>query len=647
VSIERNNKGKLNRSKHGVWHARIEITQLPAIPSDMDNSHTNESNAKYILSWLVNFFQDRTVYGLEVTLHRKEFRWIFFLRTDTEKEAYLKGTTFLMHLEDNYPGLTGTLSVAEYSSLEPPDKRQLYELRFPERYHQNSPDIKYNILRKIITLFHKNPGHKIQFYIIWQKIRRVLEPYDVKFFIKLVPNNSLISEKVEIYRLLGQLRYLTMHIKNTYGTRAEIVKISPSYWDLIMNLEVFSKNPQKKQRFYRENFDFYFLPELPLEKSKFLKDENISFSLDMGNTDQKILLGKYVKNSVVSENLKYLSKEDFTHSALIAGQPETGKTRFLGHLTKEFSMNAPEIGILIINTVKGKQEHLYHTNRIIKYGKEDFWVPYYVEGEYVDKSLQETADYIVASLGLKEPVNKIMLNVMKAYIKNKGDLPLSIAELFKGLRKWFQEHKYHKEYQTNILMAIENRVLSLLSDPLVEHTVNLSESEQIPRWFTEWENGKKIYLDLSSADLYIKRLISNAIFQLVRTLTPDQEAGELKKLIIIDEAHELLEAVKVNYNSLDEYISRSQLEEIFKHLLIEFRSKGLAFIIADQSPSSLFDCVVKMPSLKWIFRVGLQCASCFTNNLEEQDYIKTLKKRNLLFLNGINGEKYTLMTVDY
>ena len=106
-------------------------------------------------------------------------------------------------------------------------------------------------------------------------------------------------------------------------------------------------------------------------------------------------------------------------------------------------------------------------------------MPYFIEGDYLDKGLQETATYLTASLGLREPIDKILKNVMDSFRRVNGSLPDSLTTLFKGLRKWYREHKYHEKYQTNILTAIENRVLSLLSEQDVENTLKLIPKNSI------------------------------------------------------------------------------------------------------------------------------------------------------------------------
>lgn len=196
-----------------------------------------------------------------------------------------------------------------------------------------------------------------------------------------------------------------------------------------------------------------------------------------------------------------------------------------------------------------------------------------------------------------------------------------------------------------ILRALENRVLALLDDPIIDKTIECTS--KIPNWFHDWRAGKKIFIDLSGCHIDVKRLLANAIFQMVRTLVPDEEASKLQNLIIIDEAHEILgKPTTKNYEN-DDFIAREQLDKIFTVLSREYRSKGISFIVAIQTPEKLFDSTVTLPSLKMLFRLGYPSDKLFSNNQDEQDFLRLQKKRQLLVLNGINAETYAIKTINY
>jgi len=240
-----------------------------------------------------------------------------------------------------------------------------------------------------------------------------------------------------------------------------------------------------------------------------------------------------------------------------------------------------------------------------------------------------------------------MANVMNSFLSKKGNLPNSLKTLFQNLLRYFEQYPYHVKFQTNIVRAIKNRVLSLLSNQVLIDTLSLNKENSTPKWFSEWQEGKKIFLDFSMCTIYEKRLLTNAIFQLIRVLIPDREAGKLKNIILIDEAHQILEKPITNNYDDDDFISREQLEKIFNELLREFRSKGLSFMLSDQTPSRLFECVTTLPSLKIIFRVGYPCNKTMIGNPVEQEFLMCQKNRQALVLNGVNGEKFIIETLDF
>jgi len=175
----------------------------------------------------------------------------------------------------------------------------------------------------------------------------------------------------------------------------------------------------------------------------------------------------------------------------------------------------------------------------------------------------------------------------------------------------------------------------------------LKITEQLPEWIMNWLAGQNVFLDLSMCSKFVKMLIVNAVFQLVRTVTKDSEAEELKYLIVIDEAHAITEK-PITTNSDDaDFIMKEQMAKIFSELLKEYRSQGVGFIIADQSPSRLFDDVVSQPSIKVIFREDYPNNLLFSEDPVERQILTVLENRLSLVINGATGEKYLIKTLDY
>ncbi|MFX1499796.1 MAG: ATP-binding protein [Promethearchaeota archaeon] len=635
------------------WETRIKILQGA---SDKKDSQQEQKIGK--ATWFQDFFSNKSCYGLEIAL-QNDFTWTFLLKERSQSKAKINGEALLTRLSSIYPGIDGEIKITPYTKKQIQNEMN-WEIKIPKSPYFE----KISLISDFINLFHRNK-QKITLYVIWksvstnevEKIRRKIgniyykDRNEEERLLKMWQDNLFkvrifvsceLREKIEESETLaikGIIKSLTMSTKKSknslYLRRIPALKLS-NIFKLILT---------SKQYILPKCIDFDFSKAIPLIKPFSIEEDNIKLIPFRENNPDFITIGRYIFKGIKTERKIPIPIKHFAQSAVIFGQMGSGKTYLLAQIVKEFYDKAPNIGMLIINLGKADQESFYELDKILKFGSPEFHIPYYVQGIYLEKSLQETAAYLIAALGLKNIVEKNMLNVMKIFLNKEGKLPDSLDILFYNLLRYFKQFPYHNEFQTNILRALQNRVITILSDFNVKQALQLNS--HIPKWFQEWRNGKKIYLDLSMCNIYVKRLLTNALFQLVRTLIPDVEAGSLQNIIIIDEAHQILEKpINNNYDD-DDFISREQLEKVFSELLREFRSKGLSFMIADQTPSRLFESVYTLPSLKILFRLGYPCNTIFTGNNKEQDYLSLQKNRQALVLNGINGEKYVVETLDF
>ena len=628
------------------WQARIKILQLPSLPSDLNKPYTNKFNYSSLRSWFVDPLNNLNVpYCMELKMN-EGFELTFYITERSRKIAYINGHAILTYLEGNYPGLDGELSVIQCNKLNDIGQNcHFFELEFPQ--FNPKKNYRFKLFWRMIMLFNRRRGTGVQFFIFWKESEKskFFWPYSLKIFVKINPTDAFMGKGALQHRLAGQLKFISMGIKKSGFEFASWKRRDNSIWKKITTSWVFENGENITCGGDRQNFDFFFFPEINIRRARYLKNENISFSLSNIDPENSILVGKYIKSGVVSEQKIYIPVEDFEHSAVIGGVPNTGKTTFLSQICEEFSKKAPGIGLLILNIGKDSQEKHFPVDQVISYGDPECEIPYYVEGIYEAKCFQETADYLAGSLGFEEPINKIMIHVMKSYINKRRNLPHYLSLLFTGLVDWIEKNPYHEEYQFNILRALSNRINALFADPYLRECTQLKRLYNTPRWFKEWSNGKNIYMDLSSANLHTSRLLANGIFQMVRASRPLGDINRLKNVICIDEAHRLVGAITHELSD-EEIITRRVLGGIFKKLLQEFRSKGLSFIIADQNPSDLISCVTTLPSLKFIFRVENTDSARFTSDLNEREFIKSLRNRNTVVLNGSRGERYVIRTID-
>lgn len=233
---------------------------------------------------------------------------------------------------------------------------------------------------------------------------------------------------------------------------------------------------------------------------------------------------------------------------------------------------------------------------------------------------------------------------MLGLIELKGKLPPFMIDLLRGVYNYMNKNKYGPETQANLLQALINRIN--VFDEIKIQSV-LKNFGELPEWVENWKKGRKIFLDLSMCSKYVKMIIINTIFQLIRTITKDIEAEELKHLIVIDEAHAILEK-PITTNSDDaDFIMKEQMTKIFSELLKEYRSRGVGFIIADQSPNNLFKDVASQPSIKIIFREDFPHNTLFSEEPNERQMLTQLPNRFALVINGATGEKYLIKTIEY
>ncbi|MHA2282924.1 MAG: hypothetical protein ACXAC5_18940, partial [Promethearchaeota archaeon] len=115
------------------WLAKVKLTQSPAKREiEVLLDYENRKKVEIEKTWLTNFFQDDTVYGLELTSIGNKIVWEFFVNTTSNKQAIIKGNLLLKSLKMKFPGLSGThkaIPITVEYSFNP--NSMLYELVLP------------------------------------------------------------------------------------------------------------------------------------------------------------------------------------------------------------------------------------------------------------------------------------------------------------------------------------------------------------------------------------------------------------------------------------------------------------------------------------------------------------------------------------
>lgn len=644
--------------------AKVRITQGPAQQEkEIFFDFRKEKEFKIEKTWLRNYFQDDTVYGLELTSIGNQIVWEFFLKALDPKDGLIKGHALFNFLKKTFQGLSGKVDVIPIYSFMLEQDPIIYELKIPQLilYVPKLQDFEtLSIISNFIQInkYNSNKERIMKLYVIWQRdnsiqkttVQKTTEykDFNAKIFLR-ADNKNNPNNKNELQQVLFQseLEYLAMNIYNIYGGKFPYSKAPLNTWRHILEGNVFSEN---LVFINPKHFDFNFPPNSGLPKPFILENEHI-IDLPIDKNDKShVCFGKIVRQGVLTEDIAFAHINDFAQSCIIAGATGTGKTYAASLIINEISKKAPQVGILGIGLSKKDQAHYFKPDKILKYGDKELQVPYFVKPSHECKTLEkyalETAMFLTASIGLKNTATTVTYTTMMSFDKAHS-LPEYTIELFEATLDYLDdpEHKYHEKFQTNIKSEINNTVSQRLSDSIISETLKLRPF--IPQWFTEWRQGKNIYIDLTECNAWTKIILANALFQMIKTLTSHLEADELHNLIVIDEPDPILAKALSTSPYDDMVIAKERLEIVFKELLEEFRSRGIAFTLIDQEPSSLFKCVSKSPALKIVFRLDLENGRCLTLDEKELNYLKNQRKRYALFFNGATGEEYIIRTIDY
>ncbi len=415
----------------------------------------------------------------------------------------------------------------------------------------------------------------------------------------------------------------------------------------IFSCNIFSHFPTKHEPFItlRDKIDFDFPDILPLPQIPIIENENVRYvDIKEEYLSEAISIGNHIKNGIITDHEIYLPINKLPQDLEIFRKSGSGKTYFLARFIYQLSLKAPNVGILVLNLAKESQELYYKNIKTIKYSDDEFHIPYYLELPHKEKPLQETATYICVSLGLKNVYEKIIYHSEIGFVKNNGKLPMWFITLLRGVERFMEKHPYGSESQANLLQALRNRI-KVFKNTKIQSVLKLTGI--LPKWFSEWLDGKNIFLDVSMCEKFSKMLIINAILQLIRIVTKDSEIEELKHLIVIDEAHAILEK-PITTNSDDaDFIMKEQMAKIFSKILKEYRSRGLGIIIADQWPNQLFDDVASQPSIKVLFKLDYPNNLIFSEDPYERKVLTQLQNQLALVNNGATGEKYLIKSLIY
>ena len=649
---------KKGKKRTLFWMTKVKITQI---------GREDKLEKKKLQTWLQDFFRHKKSNRVQIILNKDKFELSFLIKTRTRIEGIKKGNQLLTDLKSTYAGLDGKLEHIEVDNRFLYNKEKWWLIKFPKAPYRKRIDM----INRLTTLFGED-RHQIKLLIIWKKAfpKKILEQrakivalkykdstekntylkmwrdelFHVKIYISYeVSGKDLGSRSPEFHAMQGRIKSLEIAVRNEKKT-AKIKRVLCG-----VRADFLRGNLYNGRYLTPISFDFTFNDKMPFNVPVGLKKQVINWSLHAKN-NSNFAIGKWRDEyGRLRENLLYVKVDDFVQGANLFGMMNTGKTYLMGYINKAISKVRPDVGILIINFKRELDENLYHAEKFYKFGK-DFNLPYIIplDKDKMEKQIVQVSKGVMGSIGFEEEGVYACKAVLQNYILKNGHPPESIVELLEMVRDYFYEegHDYDDRYRAKITSALNTRINTQLSSPVLVNTLN--PFKKVGNWYEDWINGKIVQIDLASCNEWEQRLISILILQTIRTLTPDTGAKGLKHLIEIDEAHRILKRLtSVGKHKSDDYIACEQIIKIFEIMFSEFRDRGISFLIADQRADILDDSAISLPSLKFLMHQSLTSVERFTKDPQNIETIIRLPNRYCVLDRGVTGEFFSFKTADY
>ena len=372
-----------------------------------------------------------------------------------------------------------------------------------------------------------------------------------------------------------------------------------------------------------------------------LDGDNIQFGCLMGTGDG-IPFGAPLKN--------------FTRHALVVGMPGTGKTTFSVNLLLQFNRRGiPFIAIeptkaeyrAMIDAIPDLQVFTPGKNTVVPFIINPFMPPEGISLELFKPSLVSA---FRAAFSMPSPLDILFANAIDTcYVKHgwrsyskSGDPEVKafgIHEFVLTFREIIRKSSYSSETKGNMESAGVFRLMDLVIQNGniydTEKTIPLRDLLTCPT-----------IIELNAIDnqeqkaLIMALLLINIVLYTKHTQAGD---GELKNILLIDEAHVLLGG-SINIQEGMAETSASTVKAL-QNMIVEIRSYGTGIVIADQSPQKVTKEIVGNTDVKAMFQLvqpedkHLIAASSNMSEEEEDNLSKLDTGEAYIYYRGLEEPK--------
>ncbi len=305
--------------------------------------------------------------------------------------------------------------------------------------------------------------------------------------------------------------------------------------------------------------------------------------------------------------------DSWTQHALIVGMPGTGKTTFaVNILTQFYKKGIPFLAIeptkaeyrAMIDAVDDLQIFTPGNNAVSPFIINPFLPP---RGITVEQYIPSLLNAFKAAFSMDGPLEMLFQKAVNAcYIEygwkrsskqgDEGTQPFGMFEYVQCFKRVMKTMNYKGDVQSNIETAGLLRLMNLIEQNSdIYDTVNTVPIEDML--------SKPTVLELNAIDneeqkALIMALVLSSIC--VYTKNIQKSAGHLKNVILIDEAHVLLDAGGDRENQGQ---SKAIAVNTIQRMIAEIRAYGTGIIIADQKPSAVTESIVSNTNVKITFRI--------------------------------------------
>lgn len=337
-------------------------------------------------------------------------------------------------------------------------------------------------------------------------------------------------------------------------------------------------------------------------------------------TKNNIVLGKLNKNGKTKIPINFDINDLLMHT-FVTGVTGAGKTSTVKKILKEIHRVGKTF--LIMEPAKSEYKYLSSIMPIRRYrlgieSEGSFRLnPFeFPDNIHIQTHLDNMKSVFIAAFPMQGPMPYILETAFYNIYRRKGwDLISSIniysstideiflyptlEDLYEEIDNVTDEVGYSDELSSDVKGALKVRIGSLLSGAkgTMLNTSKSTKMEDILNYPTLIELES---IGDSQEKVFLMGLILINIYEYY--VSSGRYSDELENLLIIEEAHRLLENTTVSNNNEIADMKGKSLEN-FNNILSEIRAYGQGIVIADQIPSKISPDVIKNTNLKIIHRL--------------------------------------------